>query len=80
MRATLIVIRHLEIDGRTFTHGAELPPNLLTDEQVDKLLDQGRLAECPERRSLYRLFPAFSGAKDQEFLTDAELTAYALRE
>ena len=78
MRPTLIVIRHLEIDGRAFAHGSELPPDLLTREQVDKLLDEGRLVEYLERRSLYRLLTVFSGASEKESLTKQELDTCAL--
>jgi hypothetical protein len=78
MRPTLVVIRHLEIGGRAFSHGSELPPDLLTQDEVEKLLDEGRLAEYAERRSLFRLFSVFSGAKEKEPLDRHELTAYAL--
>jgi hypothetical protein len=78
MRPTLVFIRHLEINGRQFHHGDELPPGTLTQAEVDNAIDQGVLSECPERRSLYRLFSAFSGAKETEALTKEELTAYGL--
>jgi hypothetical protein len=78
MRPALIVIRHLEIGGRSFTHGSELPPDLLTSDEVDKLLDAGSLREYPERRSLYRLLWAFSGCSEKEHLTNDELTSCAL--
>ena len=78
MRPTLVFIRHCEIDGRAFTHGSELEPDILSQDQVDKLLDAGFLKECPERRSLYRLFPAFSGCKQREHLSEEELDALAL--
>ena len=78
MRPTLVVIRHLEIDGRSFTHGSELQPDLLTRGEVDKLLDEGKLAEYPERRSLYRLLSAFSGCSEKEHLTNEELAAHTL--
>ena len=80
MRPTLVLVRHLEIGGRAFTHGSELPRDLLTEDEVGKLLDSGRLAEYPERRSLFRLFSVFSGAKEKEPLDRHELTAYALPE
>ena len=78
MKPTLIFVRHSEIGGRVFMHGSELPPDLLSQEQVNKLIDQGILAECPERRSLYRLFAPFSGCKEQESLTKTELSELAL--
>jgi hypothetical protein len=78
MTATLIAIRHLEIDGHVFHHGAEVVPGLLAKEVVDKLLDQGVIREYRERRSLHRLFSVFSDCKDKEQLTKAELTEFAL--
>jgi hypothetical protein len=78
MRPTLVVIRHLEIDGHVLRHGAEIVPGLLAKEVVDKLLDQGVLREYPERRSLHRLFSEFSDCKDREQPTKAELTEFAL--
>ncbi len=78
MTPTLVAIRHLEIDGHVFQHGAEIVPGLFAQEVVDKLLDQGVLREYPERRSLHRLFAPFSGCKNREQLTKAELTSFAL--
>src|SRR4029453_7703417 len=43
-------------------------------------LDQGVLREYPERRSLYRLLPAFSGCSERERLEPDELAAYTLAE
>jgi hypothetical protein len=80
MTPTLIVIHHRVIDGRSFRHGAELPPGTLTREEVSRLLDQGVLREYSERRSLYRLLPAFSGATEHEEVSDSELAAYTLAE
>jgi hypothetical protein len=77
MRPTLVFIRHSEINGRLFSHDSELPDDVLTQEQIDRMLDQKLLAEYPQRRSLYRLFAPFSGAKEREPL-DAELVEYAL--
>jgi hypothetical protein len=78
MRPALVVIRHLEINGCVFAHGSELPPDLITQDEADKLLDAGSLCEHPERRSLYRLLPAFSGAKETEPLDSDEKTEYTL--
>ena len=78
MRPALVVIRHLEIGGQTFAHGSELQPDLLTQEELDKLLDAEWVCEYPERRSLYRLLSAFSGAKEKEQLDTNELTEYRL--
>jgi hypothetical protein len=78
MRPTLVFIRHIEIGGRAFAHGSELPPDLLSQHEVAKLLDHAVLREYPERRSLYRLFAPFSGSKEQEQLDKQELTELAL--
>jgi hypothetical protein len=78
MRATLVAIRHFEIGGRVFHHGSEIMPDLLSKESADKLIDQGVLREYRERRSLYRLFAPFSGAKEKESLDDDELNKLAL--
>ena len=79
-RPTLIFIRHHEIDGRVFSHNSELEPDLLSQETVNKLIDAGVLKEYDrrDRRSLYRLFPAFSGAKEKEQLDNDELDEFAL--
>ena len=79
---TLVFIRHATIDGRQYHHGDELPPDVLTAEQIAQGLDNKALVELDstERRSLYRLLPRFSGAKERELLTTAELTTYALGE
>jgi hypothetical protein len=78
MRPILIAIRHIEIGGRTFRHGAEIPQGVLAQDEIDKLIDRHRLAESPERRSLFRLFPAFSGATENEQLSSVELDDCAL--
>ena len=78
MRLTLVFIRHHEVNGRLYHHGSELPPGALPQETVNQLLDQGVLCECPERRSLYRLFAPFSDTKETEAFTKEELTVYAL--
>jgi hypothetical protein len=78
MRPTLIFIRHHELNGRLFHHGSELPPNLLSVEQLDQLLDKGFVRETPERRSLFRLFAQFSDCTEREALDADELRAYAL--
>jgi hypothetical protein len=77
---TLVLFGAREINGRLFHHGDELPPGLLPREVIDQWLDRKWLLEYDntERRSLCRLFPAFSGCKEQEQLTKAELRQYAL--
>jgi hypothetical protein len=78
MRPTLVAIRHTEIQGHVFHHGSEIVPGLLSKESVDKLIDQGALREYPERRSLFRIFSQFSGAKESEQLDKDELVQFAL--
>jgi hypothetical protein len=78
-RPTLVFNGPREINGTTYSHGAELPPGILTPEQIDQLLDQKLLAEIPQRRSLHRLFSVFSGCKEREPL-DAEIADFALPE
>ena len=77
MRPTLIAIHHLQIGAHAFTHGAEITPRLIDEKTLAKLLDQGRVRECPERRSLHRLFSVFSACDESEPL-DAELIEFTL--
>jgi hypothetical protein len=80
MKPTLVFIRSFNLGDRLFRHGDELPPGVLGQDDIDKLLDSGRLAEHAERLSLYRLFPSFSGCSEseRERLSDDELAACAL--
>jgi hypothetical protein len=78
MRPTLVFIRHCDLGDRAFTHGSELPPHFLSDETIDRMLDSGRLRECPERRSLFRLLHVFSGCAEREPLTQQESDEFAL--
>jgi hypothetical protein len=77
---TLVVLGHLQVGDQLFKHGEELPPDLLPVEAINLHLDHRQLVEYDsnERRSLYRLFAPFSGAKEQEQLAKEELTAYTL--
>jgi hypothetical protein len=77
---TLVVLGTRNIDGRRYEHGEELPPDLLTRETVDQWLDRKWLAEyyTSYRRSVYQLFAPFSGCKESESLTKAELDQFAL--
>jgi hypothetical protein len=77
-RPTLVFLRYIEINGRAYRHGDELRPDSIADQIVNRLLDEKVLSERPERRSLYRLFPAFSGVKEREQLTRDELAEHAL--
>jgi hypothetical protein len=63
MSATLVSIRQQQIGGRKFFHNEEIPPGLLTGELLDYWLDHKMCCPVDEshRRSLYRMFPAFSG-------------------
>jgi hypothetical protein len=77
---TFAVVHPREIKGQLYEHADELPPNTVSKDEADKLLDAGWLKEydASERRSLHRLFHLFSGCKEQEALTKDELRAYAL--
>ena len=59
MRLTLVFIRHHEVNGRLYHHGAELPPGALPQEIVNQLLDQGVLCEYPEPTQLVSAFCSF---------------------
>jgi len=78
---TLVFVRHAQIGNRQFAHGEELPPGLLPPEIIGHWIDQRWLAEydSAERRSLYRLLPRFSGAKDREPFAQNEVALFALR-
>jgi len=74
----LVILGHHKICDQQFHHGDELPPDLLPPEAIDWHLDRKELVEYKDRRSLYRLFPAFSGCKEQEQLSESELTTLGL--
>jgi len=80
MMTTLVVIRHLQIGDRVFSHGSELPPDLLPQEAVDLHIDRKELAEFDvcERRSIYRLLHRFSGCSETERLSNEETQQLAL--
>jgi hypothetical protein len=78
MRPTLVFIGPRQIGDRQFSHGEELPDDLLSQEQIDEMLDQRLLANYPERRSLYRIFAVFSGYNERQPLQQQELESYAL--
>ena len=65
---TLIFIRATNIGGRQFYFGDELPPDVLSAEQIERALDARHLAET-ERRSLYRILHHFSGCVEQDQTT-----------
>ena len=69
---TLIFIRAHYVNGRlAYRIGDEMPPGLFSQDVINRALDEGWLAQCDAdvRRSLYQLFPRFSGSKEQEQLT-----------
>ena len=78
MTPTVICNGPRQLNGGQFLHAEEIPPDFLPPEMVDYLLDKSLLQECPDRRSLYRLLPAFSGARERELISKDELTTYAL--
>jgi hypothetical protein len=80
MKPTLIFLGPREINGQQFSRGDELPPDLLSQDMIDRWLDHRWLAEYHDRRSLYHIFAPFTGSKEREQLTKEELTAYALTE
>jgi hypothetical protein len=75
---TYIVNGHHEISGVQLRHGDEAP-SLIDGEVRDWWLDHRWLIEydSSERRSLYRLFSAFSGCTETEPL-DSELKQFAI--
>jgi len=78
VRPCLVFVRHTQFGDRAFPHAAELPPDFLNQETIDKLLDSGRLREYGERRSLYRLLHVFSRCSEREPLTDEEIRMFAV--
>ena len=77
---TIVAVGHKQFGEQQFTHGSEIPPDLLPAEVVDYHVDRKELIEydSSERRSLYRLFHVFSDCDETEPLTPEELNAYAL--
>jgi hypothetical protein len=81
---TIIARSGRRIGGALYPHGSEIPPSLLSDDELASMLDNGELIEydSSERRSLYRLFAPlfapFSGCTEQESLTQEELDQLAL--
>ena len=62
MKTLVVIGSALRIhEERILSHGAELPPGTLTENEISQWLDQGRLEQI-DRRSLYALFPEFSGS------------------
>jgi hypothetical protein len=66
---TLVFIRAHYVNGRLiYRVGDEVPPGLFPQDAINRALDEGWLSECDAdvRRSLYQLFPRFSGSSQQE--------------
>jgi hypothetical protein len=59
-------MRSLQIGNRQLRLGEELEPFLLSDEEINRLLDCRDLAEVSERASLYRLLHHFSKCPESE--------------
>ena len=80
---TLICNSHHQINGRLFRHGEEIPPNFLTADELNRLIDEKKVIEIDEgyRRSVYRLFPEFAGIKTDHQtgrVSDPELAEYEI--
>jgi hypothetical protein len=77
---TIVALGHKKFGDQSFAHGEEIPPDLLSAEQADWEFDHKSLVEYDpdERRSLYRLFAPFSGAKEKQQLDREELAEFAL--
>jgi hypothetical protein len=78
-RPTLVTIKHFNARDMRFTHGMEIAPGLLSDDEVNQLIDGGYVKESKERRSLYRLFHRFSGCAESENLDADEIESYTLQ-
>jgi hypothetical protein len=77
---TIVCNGHHELSGVQYRHGDELPPDTLNGELLDFWLDKKIAFELDgsERRSLHRLFPAFSGFAGEPEPLDAELRQFAI--
>ena len=75
-----LVVYGTHLFARGFPHGAELRPGLLSQEEIDTLIDQRKLEELDPsvRRSLYALFPEFSGVSIEPLPFEKELAPFAL--
>lgn len=75
-----LVAQSTHLFARGFPHGAEVPPGLLSQAEIDRLVDERKLEELDSgvRRSIYRLFPEFSGVALDPAVLDSELARFAL--
>jgi hypothetical protein len=69
---TIIALGNNQLGDRHFKHGEEIPPETLDGEVLEWWLDHKWCMESLDRRSLYRLFSAFSGCAESEELTEQE--------
>jgi hypothetical protein len=69
---TLVARGTHEFAGQAYQHGTEIPGDALPAEVVAQWIDKRWCDEldAAERRSLHRLFPAFSGSTDTEPLDE----------
>jgi hypothetical protein len=65
---TIVARSHRTIEGKLYHHGDEIPPGLLSDEAINRMLVNREVDEynSADRRSLYRLFHRFSDCKETE--------------
>jgi hypothetical protein len=83
---TLVAKGHQRLESGALIHnGCEIPPNALTDSEIERWLDDGKLVEVPERRSLYATFSMFASLeipagsfKAEAILSDPELEPFCL--
>lgn len=76
-----LIVNGTHLFARGFPHGAELRPGLLTQTEIDGLIDERKLEEVDPgiRRSIYTLFVEFSGVElSKPIPLDSELACYAL--
>jgi hypothetical protein len=77
---TIIALRNRQLGDRHFDHAAEIDPGLLEGDLLDYWLDRKWAMETLDRRSLYQLFPAFSGCTHRQELAPNELARYGVVE
>ena len=75
-----LVVNGPSLFAHGFPHGAELRLGFFNQHEIDTLIDQRKLEELDPsvRRSLYRLFPEFSGVALEPTPLDSELAPFAL--
>ena len=75
-----LIAQSTHLFSKGFPHGAELRPGLLSQAEIDTLIDQRKLEELDPsvRRSLYALFPEFSGVSIEPLPFEKELALFGL--